>query len=158
MIRKMEPGDIEEVGQVWLTASIQAHDFVAEEFWRSALPTMTSEILPHPDTEGYVYEAGGMIEGFVCLRGAHVGGLFVRPERQGGGIGAALLRHAKKLQPQLHLTVYTKNTDAIRFYKREGFHIAGQGICQYTGCDEFSMEWSYSGEQSAKPDVEGGSD
>ena len=65
MIREMQPDDIEEVGQVWLAASIQAHDFVAEEFWRSELTTMTSEILPHPRTEAYVFETEGQIEGFV---------------------------------------------------------------------------------------------
>ena len=141
MIRKMQPDDIEEVGQVWLVASLQAHDFVAEEFWRSELPTMTAEILPHPDTESYVHETGKQIEGFVSMARTHVGCLFVLPDKQGRGIGAALLRHVKELHAELDLTVYKKNPDAIRFYEREGFRITGEGICQYTGCEEFRMEW-----------------
>ena len=62
-IREMVPADIEAVGQIWLAASIKAHDFVPEEFWRSDLRTMTSEILPHPRTEAYVFETGEQIEG-----------------------------------------------------------------------------------------------
>ena len=91
VIRKMLPGDIQQVGEVWLAASIQAHDFVAEEFWRADLQTMTTEILPHPRTEAYVFESAGRIDGFVSLGGSHVGCLFVRPDRQNQGIGAALL-------------------------------------------------------------------
>lgn len=91
VIRKMLPCAIEEVGQVRLTASIQAHDFIAENFWRSDLLTMTSQILPNSRIEAYVFETQEQIAGFVSLGGTHVGCLFVRPERQSCGLGAALL-------------------------------------------------------------------
>ena len=136
----MLPADIDEVGRIWLDASIQAHDFVPEEFWRSDLKTMTTDILPDPRTEGYVYETDS-IEGFATLGGTFVGCLFVRPDRQGLGIGAALLKHVKQLYSELDLTVYQQNVRATRFYQREGFRITGESTCPHTGCAEYKMEW-----------------
>ncbi len=138
----MLPADIETVGEIWLTASIQAHDFVPEEFWRSELIAKTTEILPHPDTEGFVFEQSGTIDGFITLCGTHVGCLFVRPGKQGNGIGASLLRHAKHDHAELDLTVYKQNRRATSFYKREGFLFAGESLCQFTGCEEYAMRWT----------------
>jgi len=137
----MQVDDIEEVGRIWLDASIEAHDFVPEEFWRADLHNMTTEILPSPKTRGYVFEAEGQLIGFVAMGGTHVGALFVRPGGQGRGVGAALLRHVKQLHAELDLTVYTQNVRATRFYEREGFRICGERVCTYTGCDEFEMQW-----------------
>ena len=141
MIRKMQLQDIEEVGQIWLEASIQAHDFVPADFWRSDLVNMTTDILPHPVTEGYVFETEERIEGFITLGKDCVGCLFVRPEMQGQGIGAALLRYVKQRRSELELTVYQQNVRATRFYEREGFSVTGEGTCPYTGCAEHKMRW-----------------
>lgn len=141
MIRKMQLQDIEEVGQIWLEASIQAHDFVLAEFWRSDLVNMTSDILPAPVTEGYVFESEERIEGFIALGGNFVGCLFVRPEMQGQGVGAELLNHAKRLRSELQLSVYQQNVRATHFYEREGFRVIGAGTCPYTGCAEYKLKW-----------------
>ena len=58
---------------------------------------------------------------WMSLGGSHLGCLFVRPERQGQGIGAALLDHVKQKYSELDLTVYRQNERATRFYEREGF-------------------------------------
>ena len=141
MIRKMTSDDLDTVGQIWLTASIVAHDFVPADFWRSDLETMTTQILPHPDTEGYVHEGDGTIDGFISLAGNWVGCLFVTPERQRHGVGSALLEHVKQLHSALALTVYKKNADATRFYEAHGFRITGESTCKHTGCQELRMEW-----------------
>ena len=141
VIRKMQLYDIEEVGQIWLTASIQAHDFVPAEFWESDLKNMTGDILPDPVTEGYVFESADRIEGFLTLGGNFVGCLFVRPEMQGRGIGTELINHAKQLRAELDLTVYQENVRATRFYEREGFRMTGKSTCPHTGCAEYRMRW-----------------
>ncbi|MEZ9597475.1 GNAT family N-acetyltransferase, partial [Vibrio sp. 10N.286.46.A8] len=40
MIREYRPTDMETVLDIWLTASVKAHDFVAPEFWESQVGNM----------------------------------------------------------------------------------------------------------------------
>ena len=143
MIRKMTPDDIDTVGGIWLEASIRAHHFVPEAFWRSDHETMTTEILPHPRTQGWVHlnEASDEIDGFVTLGGDTIACLFIRPDRQRRGVGSALLDHVKGLYPALELNVYVENVDATRFYEAQGFRVIGESTCKYTGCAELRMAW-----------------
>ena len=141
MIRPMMPDDIEAVGLVWLTSSLVAHDFVPEEFWRADLKAMVTELLPYPNTKGYVHEEAGSIDGFISLGGDEVGCLFVMPDRQGRGIGSALLDHVKQQHAKLSLHVYEKNALARHFYESREFRITGESVCEFTGCDEYSMKW-----------------
>jgi ribosomal protein S18 acetylase RimI-like enzyme len=48
--------------------------------------------------------------------------LCVSPEHHGNGVGQHLLDHAKALCNVLTLEVHEKNTRAILFYLRNGFH------------------------------------
>ena len=59
--------------------------------------------------------------GFLLMRGSWLNLLFVRPERQGSGVGAGLLDLVKALRPQgFGLRVYQANTRAREFYRRHG--------------------------------------
>lgn len=72
--------------------------------------------------EVLVAEGDGRIAGFLSLEGDLVSNLYVRPEAQSGGLGAALLAAAKARRPDgLRLWVFEPNRRAIRFYEREGF-------------------------------------
>ena len=139
MIRQMTSQDIDRVGGIWLEASIQAHDFVSADFWRSNHRTMTEDLLP--TAEGYVHVAGERIDGFITVDGDFIHGLFVEPESQRHGIGAALLSYLKESHQTLLLHVYQQNPDATRFYEFHGFGIIRETICPHTGCAEFEMEW-----------------
>ena len=35
MIRAMQASDLEEVMQIWLTANMEAHDFIDSSYWKS---------------------------------------------------------------------------------------------------------------------------
>ena len=56
-------------------------------------------------------------------------GMFVRPEVQGTGLGAALvarvLEHAAQVVEEVRLTVVASNTAAVRLYARAGFEQYG---------------------------------
>ena len=67
----------------------------------------------------------GVVKGFLRLQGTQVEKLFVEPVLQGAGIGAALLEHAVA-QGADHLWALEKNTRAIAFYARHGFHPTGE--------------------------------
>jgi GNAT superfamily N-acetyltransferase len=78
--------------------------------------------------EVWVAEANGRLAGYLAIDYSETNDwetlerLYVEPDQQGRGIGAALLDKAKELRPGgLHLWVFQKNDGARRFYERHGF-------------------------------------
>lgn len=138
MIRRLQETDIDRVMALWLDTNLKTHDFVPAEYWRSNFEPV-KEMLPQ--AEVYVYESAGEIQGFVGLSGEYIEGIFVVDEMQSQGIGRRLLDHMKATKDTLYLSVYQKNTRAIRFYHREGFVIQREGLDESTGEKEFTMLW-----------------
>lgn len=138
MIRRLQEADIDRVMALWLDANLKAHDFVPAAYWRSNFEPV-KEMLPR--AEVYVYESAGEIQGFVGLSGEYIEGIFVADEMQSQGIGKRLLDHMKAIKDTLHLSVYQKNTRAIRFYQREDFMIQREGLDESTDEKEFTMLW-----------------
>jgi len=73
----------------------------------------------------YVYD-DGVVKGFVQLNGQEVEKLFVEPVLQGKGIGAKLLDFAIAEKDVRFLWALEKNTKAIAFYQRHGFHLTDE--------------------------------
>ena len=138
MIRRLQETDIDRVMALWLDTNLKTHDFVPAEYWRSNFEPV-KEMLPQ--AEVYVSESAGEIQGFVGLSGEYIEGIFVVDEMQSQGIGRRLLDHMKATKDTLYLSVYQKNTRAIRFYHREGFVIQREGLDESTGEKEFTMLW-----------------
>jgi putative acetyltransferase len=139
MIRKFQQSDMDQVINVWLEASIIAHDFVDREFWESQVKDMREIYVPSEQT--YVYEEAGIIKGFFCLRQETLAALFVSPACQGTGIGKQLIGKAKEISKNLNLTVYKENPKSIEFYKKCGFVIVQEQIDEHTGHPEFLMKF-----------------
>jgi GNAT superfamily N-acetyltransferase len=73
--------------------------------------------------EVWVADESG-VAGFAGLTQGWLDHLYVDPDRQGRGLGTALMAHAKTLQPAgLQLWVFQKNEGARRFYERHGFRL-----------------------------------
>lgn len=138
MIRRLQNADVDRVMALWLDTNLKAHDFVPAAYWRSNFEPV-KEILPQ--AEVYVYEVAEEIQGFVGLSGEYIEGIFAADEMQSQGIGKRLLDHMKAIKDTLHLSVYQKNTRAIRFYQREGFVIQYEGLDESTGEKEYAMLW-----------------
>ncbi|MDW7733422.1 MAG: GNAT family N-acetyltransferase, partial [Methanolobus sp.] len=66
---------------------------------------------------------------------------------QGQGIGKKLLDHCKSLYPKLELGVYTKNTSAVGFYRKNGFMIRKEQLNEDSGFMEYVMSWTKEGEE-----------
>jgi GNAT superfamily N-acetyltransferase len=64
--------------------------------------------------------------GFMACDSGQVHSLFVCAEKQGQGIGRALLRHAMETSPHLDLWTYEANSAARRFYMANGFVETGR--------------------------------
>jgi putative acetyltransferase len=139
VIRPAVSSDTDAIVTVWLEASIQAHQFVPEEFWRSQAPNMRDRYLPSADT--YVDERHNEVTGFISLVHDRLAALFVAPAHQDGGIGTALLCHSQSLRHTLDVSVYADNERALRFYANHGFVRIGQRVDEATGAREVVMSW-----------------
>lgn len=139
MIRKATLDDIDEIIDIWLSASIQSHDFVPASFWIEQADNMRHIYLPNSDV--YVYQSAATITGFYALCDDTLAAIFVKPEHQGQGIGKALLNHAKAQRQTLTLTVYKANQASCQFYLSQGFNAEGEQIDSHTHQPEILMTY-----------------
>lgn len=72
----------------------------------------------------YVYD-DGLIRGFVQMDQREICKLYVDPFFQGMGIGKRLITYAINELRGNHLWALEKNTRAVSFYQRNGFHLTG---------------------------------
>jgi len=137
MIRKYNDNDLDSVLEIWLTASVKAHDFVSAEFWKSQVDNMRNIYLP--DSEICVYEIDSKVVGFYALYESNLAAIFVKPDLQGKGIGKQLLTHAKSQRVMLTLSVYKENQASYRFYLSQGFKVVNEQLDEHTGHLEYTM-------------------
>ncbi|MCM5554976.1 GNAT family N-acetyltransferase [Pleomorphomonas sp. NRK KF1] len=114
-----EAKDLHALSTIWFEASRLAHAFIGEQRLGEQRILIEEKYLPNAET--WVACLEGAPVGFISLLGNFVGGLFVASNRQGHGIGRALIAHALALKGELELEVYTDNTQAVRFYRSLGF-------------------------------------
>ena len=136
-MREFRQRDMEQVLDIWLEASIQAHHFISREFWKSKVSDMRKSYIPCSET--YVYEDSGVVKGFIALHENTIAAIFVSPGSQNMGIGTLLMAQAKTLSADLRLTVYKENANSIRFYKKCGFSVAQEQVDAHTGRPELLM-------------------
>ena len=74
----------------------------------------------------WVYEDNGIIKGLIHIEGTEIVELYVDYFFQSQGVGDALIEYAKLHFCADHLWAIEKNTDAIRFYQSNGFHVTNQ--------------------------------
>ncbi len=138
-IRPFLPDDLNAILKIWLSANLQAHDFIDAAYWADHLE-MVRDLLPQ--AEIYVYQQRGTPCGFIGITdGDYIAGIFVDEGCRSQGIGKKLLDHAKQLHPLLKLHVYQKNGRAVRFYLREGFTCAEEHVDSATGESELLLTW-----------------
>lgn len=137
MIRKLNYTDIDPVLDVWLSASIKAHDFADASFWESQVDNMRNIYIPA--SEAYVYVDDLKVVGFYALSENKLAAIFVDPEFQDKGIGKQLISHAKKQRDRLILNVYKENEASYQFYLSQGFNVISEQADGHTGHIEYTM-------------------
>lgn len=131
-IRPYRAEDNDILSDIWLRASRLVHGFLPDQYLVAQQALVASIYLPEGDT--YVAVQSGRPVGFIGLRGAYVGGLFVDPASQRKGTGRRLLARAFEARAFLTLGVYALNDQAQRFYKSIGFEEVGR-----SGTDDQGM-------------------
>lgn len=143
MIRKATVEDISRIAEILV--------FVKRMNYRSIFQNDAvsfGEIQVIPVAEEYsdpkilenirVYESDGIVKGLIRIVGKEVVELYVEHFFQGQGIGAELIEYAKEEFDVRYLWVLEKNTDAIRFYEANGFHITDNKKLE-EGTPEYKM-------------------
>ena len=95
-IQKAEMQDIESILNIWLNASLQAHDFIPATYWEQQLLPMRDLYLPL--AENYVIKDNQNVTGFASLlkSEAVLAALFIAPHQQSLGYGTALIDFFKQ--------------------------------------------------------------
>ena len=137
-IRAARATDFERMTEIWLQASLAAHDFISSDFWHANAESMRSKYLP--SSENLIYVENDKILGFISLQKNNVAALFVTPEAQGRGIGKTLLDQAKKSHDTLSLAVYERNSRSVSFYSHQGFVVLQSRTDPHTGETELIMQ------------------
>lgn len=86
----------------------------------------------------WVYD-DGVVKGFIRIDGQQIKKLFVEPVLQGNCIGSELLRFAVGQMEARFLWALEKNTRAITFYQRHGFHLTSEKMLE-EDTDEFLVK------------------
>jgi ribosomal protein S18 acetylase RimI-like enzyme len=116
--------------QVWHAAGRAAYTFI--DLWQRftlehARTVFREQIIPNHEI--WVAETEAGIVGYMALKESYVARLYIHPDHQRQGIGAALLKHAMERSPAgLELHTHQKNTPACTFYEQQGFVAVTYGI------------------------------
>ncbi|MPW28849.1 GNAT family N-acetyltransferase [Agarivorans sp. B2Z047] len=130
-LRKAEQNDYEDIGEIWLSASLRAHDFLPSKYWWERQDAL--QRLYQYKAEVWVAEVEGQVCGFLALVESKLIALFVAPCWQRRGIGSQLLELAKSLRSRLELHLFADNAEAFSFYLRHRFEVLWKRPERYTG-------------------------
>ncbi|MCO4785039.1 MAG: GNAT family N-acetyltransferase [Marinomonas atlantica] len=131
IIRQYRTSDLEAVLDSWERATRLAHDFMSDEFIAQERKNIINLYLPNTDT--WVAEVDGEVQGFIALMGNEVGAIFLQPAFHDRGIGKALMDKAQELHDNLEVEVFKENTIGRQFYTRYGFEFLEEKHHEPTG-------------------------
>ena len=130
-IRHYSNADLEAVLSSWEKATRLAHPFMTDEFITQERINVAEIYMPNTDT--WVVEIEGDVEGFIALMGNEVGALFLQPRCHGIGAGRALMDKAQKLHGDLEVEVFKENSIGRKFYSQYGFELLEEKVHEPTG-------------------------
>lgn len=138
MISRVNKNEIDEIMNIWLNASIIAHDFIDKQYWIDKYEVVKNEYIPNSET--FVYKENNEIKGFISIINKNfIGALFVENKNQSKGIGSKLIDFVINKYSELSLTVYKDNLNAVDFYKKHNFKIISEDLDEDTNKVEFMM-------------------
>lgn len=126
------PDDYARVVEVWEASVRATHTFVTEADVEVIRP-LVLDSLPNVPHLLCVRERTGQVAGFIGVEDERVEMLFVHPASRGHGIGRRLLSHAVTTLGADKLDVNEQNPQAIGFYLRMGFEVAGRSAVDSIG-------------------------
>jgi ribosomal protein S18 acetylase RimI-like enzyme len=134
--RPLGASDVAAISRVHRRACLVAYAFMRWSYTEEEVRRWYAGKLPEWDWGMVAHEQGRAVA-FVAAAGAHIDQLFVDPDHQRRGIGAALLAAAlKRNGGSATLHVFAENAGARAFYERHGFAEARRWINEEHGALE----------------------
>ncbi len=130
-IRQYENSDLDAVLSSWEVATRLAHPFMTDEFIAQERINVAEIYIPNTDT--WVVEIDGKVEGFIALMGNEVGAIFLQPKYHGKGVGKALMDKAQEIHGDLEVEVFKENSIGRKFYSGYGFNNLEEKLHEPTG-------------------------
>ena len=125
-IRQYQTSDLAAVLDSWEVATRLAHTFMTDEFIAQERKNVAEIYIPNTDT--WVAEIDGVVEGFIALIGNEVGAIFLQPNWCGKGVCKALMDQAHALHGDLEVEVFKENTIGSAFNLRYGVELLEQKL------------------------------
>jgi len=129
MIRKAEARDLSRIAEILVFVKrIQFRPIFQDDAYSfgelQVLPLAKKYSDPEILDQIHVFD-DGIVKGMIRVDGPEIVELYVDYFFQNQGIGGKLIEFAKDNYSISFLWAIEKNTDAIRFYQKHGFHLTG---------------------------------
>lgn len=156
LIRRCVAEDMPHLLEIWLQATLHAHDFLPAAAWWPRQEAMRLQLQQCQDIwvveaqdeavlaatlKGQVSARDPQVVGFMAIDGDELLALYLHPEWQQQGLGTTLIGLAQQYHPYLQLRVCVLNSEAVQFYRRHGFAISREFRQADSPCDEYLMEY-----------------
>ena len=129
---KLQTSDFSRVLEVWEASVRATHHFVSEDDIQFFRPLIW-DALPSIQVLAGVRDHAGQVAGFVAVVNAKIEMLFIHPLARGKGAGRRLVAYAVDRYGAGELDVNEQNEQAVGFYLRMGFALAGRSEVDGTG-------------------------
>src|SRR5258706_7205994 len=116
--------DMPRVLEVWEASVRATHHFVTETDIQFIKALLQDELPNAPML--CVRDSEGVVAGFMAVTEGKIEALFVDSSWRSKGIGSRLVRHAVEKLDATMLDVNEQNEQALGFYLRMGFEVAGR--------------------------------
>lgn len=123
MIRRIEEKDFSRLREIWESAVVHTHDFLAKEdfeYYKENLPNY----FPHVTLFGF--ETENQVVGFVGVAEQNLEMLFIHNDFRRKGIGKALLEFSIQELDVKSVDVNEQNKQAADFYLSQGFNVVSR--------------------------------
>jgi len=140
VIRKHVEKDLEEILNIWQQASTLAHPFLNSSFVKKVEMDMRNLYIPNSET--WVYEEEKILKGFISMIDNEIGGLFVLPSYQSGGIGRKLVKFICEFHKELEVEVFEDNLIGKSFYEKYGFELLKKFTHAESGAEVLRLKLS----------------
>ncbi len=117
-------GDYPRIMEIWESAVLATHHFLAEEdfiYFKEAIPR---DYLPN--LEVYLITEDNETKGFAAAAEGNLEMLFIHDDTRGKGYGKALYQFIKEKTGLTKVDVNEQNPQAIGFYEKMGFKKTGR--------------------------------
>lgn len=144
MIRKAKVDDLSRIAEIYIFNNrVNYFPLFNDEEYSFGQLQVVSFVHHYLSKEGipknlFVFD-DGIIKGFLQINGTEILKLYVDTFFQSKGIGHELINYAVQELHADHLWALEKNTRAVSFYQRHGFHLTGKKILE-EGTTEYLVQ------------------